>query len=88
MTQVPGVRDGKNCVFRVVRVSGTIRKAQEEAVRRARELILAAQREQSEKSENTLSEIFGKPEEGQGSATSAIMMVDRSDCEEDEESDT
>ncbi|PMD62836.1 uncharacterized protein K444DRAFT_511400, partial [Hyaloscypha bicolor E] len=41
MTSVP-VKDGKNCVFRVVRVSGTIRKAEEEAIRRARELILKA----------------------------------------------
>ena len=33
-----------NCVFRVVRVSGTIRKAEEEAVRRAREEIRTAKR--------------------------------------------
>ena len=33
MSRVP-VDNGKRCVFRVIRVSGTIRKAQEEAVRR------------------------------------------------------
>ena len=33
-----------NCVFRVVRVSGTIRKAEEEAIRRAREEIRIARR--------------------------------------------
>ncbi|KAF6835204.1 Rpp14 family protein [Colletotrichum plurivorum] len=34
--------DGKPCIFRVVRVSGTIRKAEEEAIRQARQLVLAA----------------------------------------------
>jgi len=84
MTQIPGVRDGRNCVFRVVRVSGTIRKAQEEAVRRARELILAAQRELTEKSESTLSGIFGKTVEGEEEDTNEIMMVDQSDSEDEE----
>ena len=83
MTYVPGVKNGRNCVFRVVRVSGTIRKAQEEAVRRARELILAAQREQSAKTENTLSGIFGKTMED-AEATNEVMMVDRSESEADD----
>ncbi|KAJ6780823.1 hypothetical protein PWT90_00510 [Aphanocladium album] len=41
MDHVP-VKDGRPCVFRVVRVSGTIRKAEEEAIRQARALVLAA----------------------------------------------
>ncbi|KAL2160431.1 hypothetical protein VTH06DRAFT_1604 [Thermothelomyces fergusii] len=44
MGRVP-VRDGRPCVFRVVRVSGTMRKAEEEAVRRARRLVQAARDE-------------------------------------------
>ncbi|KAL4800724.1 Rpp14/Pop5 family-domain-containing protein [Aspergillus venezuelensis] len=51
MTRVPEISEGKTkrvdlanlsrrCVFRVVRVSGTIRKAEEEAVRRARREIV------------------------------------------------
>lgn len=36
------VKDGRPCIFRVVRVSGTIRKAEEEAIRQAKRLILAA----------------------------------------------
>ncbi|KAL4952677.1 Rpp14/Pop5 family-domain-containing protein [Aspergillus filifer] len=51
MTRVPEISEGKAkrvdlanlsrpCVFRVVRVSGTIRKAEEEAVRRARREIV------------------------------------------------
>jgi ribonuclease P/MRP protein subunit POP5 len=41
MDHVP-VKDGRPCIFRVVRVSGTIRKAEEEAIRQARALVLAA----------------------------------------------
>ena len=37
--------DGRPCIFRVVRVSGTIRKAEEEAIRQAKRLILAAKDE-------------------------------------------
>ncbi|ORY64991.1 ribonuclease P/MRP protein subunit, partial [Pseudomassariella vexata] len=40
MDRVP-VKDGKPCTFRVVHVSGTIRKAEEEAIRRARDMMLA-----------------------------------------------
>ncbi|KAI9167175.1 Ribonuclease P/MRP protein subunit POP5 [Paramyrothecium foliicola] len=48
MDHVP-VRDGRECIFRVVRVSGTIRKAEEEAIRQAKKIILAA-KEDSESS--------------------------------------
>ena len=41
MDRVP-VKDGRPCIFRVVRVSGTIRKAEEEAIRQAQRLISAA----------------------------------------------
>jgi ribonuclease P/MRP protein subunit POP5 len=84
MTNLPG-KDGKNCVFRVVRVSGTIRKAQEEAIRRARELILAAQRDHNGRGDTTLEGIFGKTEET--TSTNDVQMVDRSDSEEEAESD-
>lgn len=42
MTALPrmGKVEGNECVFRVVRVSGTIRKCEEEVVRRGREEIL------------------------------------------------
>lgn len=87
MTHVPGVRDARKCVFRVVKVSGTIRKAQEEVVRRARGLMLAAQREQSGKSDMTLSGIFGRAEDEGGDVANEVRMVDRSDSEEEEDSD-
>ncbi|KPM43617.1 hypothetical protein AK830_g2970 [Neonectria ditissima] len=44
MDRVP-VKDGRPCIFRVVRVSGTIRKAEEEAIRQAKKVILAAREE-------------------------------------------
>lgn len=84
MNTVP-IQDGKNCVFRVVRVSGTIRKTEEEAIRRARELILKAQREAEDKGETTLQDIFGGQVEEDSSKD--ILMVDRSDSEGDNDTD-
>jgi ribonuclease P/MRP protein subunit POP5 len=75
MNRVP-VTDGRSCVFRVVRVSGTIRKAQEELIRRSREMILKAQREINEQGDSTLENI---------DSTRAIQMADRSDTDEDED---
>ena len=48
MSRVP-VAGGRPCVFRVVRVSGTVRKVEEEAVRRAKLLVLAARDEMAGK---------------------------------------
>lgn len=52
MNRVP-IRDGRSCVFRVVRVSGTVRKVEEEAVRRAKLLVLAAKEEMAGKSSSS-----------------------------------
>lgn len=49
MNCVP-IKNGRPCVFRVVRVSGTIRKVEEEAVRRAKLLVLAAKDEMAGRS--------------------------------------
>lgn len=83
MNAVP-VKNGKSCVFRVVRVSGTVRKAEEETIRRARELILKARREMGEQSDSTLDNIFGKAD-NLANSTNDSLMVDRDDSEEDEE---
>jgi ribonuclease P/MRP protein subunit POP5 len=83
MNTVP-VKNGKSCVFRVVRVSGTIRKAEEEAVRRARELILKARRDTGEQSGSTLDNIFGKGDD-HADTTENIIMVDREDSDEEDE---
>jgi ribonuclease P/MRP protein subunit POP5 len=57
MNVVP-VRNGKPCVFRVVHVSGTIRKAEEEVIRRARSLIFEAKGGQAAKATDPLGNIF------------------------------
>ncbi|KAK4187098.1 ribonuclease P/MRP protein subunit POP5 [Podospora australis] len=48
MRSIP-IKNGRPCIFRVVRVSGTIRKVEQEAIRRAKLLVLAAKEEMSGK---------------------------------------
>lgn len=81
MDSIPG-KNGKKCVYRVVRVSGTMRKAEQEAVRRAREIILKARRELGERSESSLDGIFGA--ETLADSLNDVTMVDGSDAEDDE----
>ncbi|PHH56248.1 hypothetical protein CFIMG_007192RA00001 [Ceratocystis fimbriata CBS 114723] len=50
MNHIPG--SSTSCVFRVVHISGTIRKAEEEAIRRARRFILAAKDVAANKTRN------------------------------------
>lgn len=69
-------------MFRVVRVSGTIRKAEQEAIRRARELILKAQHDVGGQGKSTLEDMFG---DGGKDATGDVLMVDRDDSESEEE---
>jgi ribonuclease P/MRP protein subunit POP5 len=83
MNTVP-IKNGKSCVFRVVRVSGTIKKAEEEAIQRARLLILKARREMGEQSNSTLDTIFWKGEH-HGDSIKETLMVDREDSDEEEE---
>ncbi|KAI0904772.1 Rpp14 family protein [Ustulina deusta] len=61
------IKNGKPCVFRVVHVSGTIRQAEEEAIRRARNLIFEAKEGQPTKVSDSLSNIFStssRPKQG------------------------
>lgn len=84
MNNLP-IKNGKKCVFRVVRVSGTIRKAEEEAIRRAREIILKARRESGDQSESTLEKMFGTGKEIMAASAKDVLMVDADDSDEDEE---
>lgn len=59
MDEIP-VPEGSPCVFRVVHVSGTIRKAEQEAVKRARQLILEARDDAAASSSAGLASLFGK----------------------------
>lgn len=63
---------GLPCIFQVVRVSGTIKKVEEEAIRRAKQLILAAKDEMAGKETNTLNSLFGAKD-----STNDVAMVDR-----------
>lgn len=58
MDHIP-VPDGPACAFRVVHVSGTIRKAEQEAVKRARRLILQARDDAAASSSASLVSLFG-----------------------------
>lgn len=62
---------GKPCIVRVVRVSGTIKKVEQEAVRRARLLILAAKDEMPGKGSDALGSLFGSKD-----SASEVAMVD------------
>lgn len=59
MDHIP-VPDGPACAFRVVHVSGTIRKAEQEAIKRARKLILQARDDAAASSSASLVSLFGK----------------------------
>lgn len=50
------------CVMQVVRVSGTIKKAEEEAIKRARVAILRAKNEAGEGATDGLDVILGQPD--------------------------
>lgn len=63
---------GLPCIFRVVRVSGTIKKVEEEAIRRAKQLILAAKDEMAGKETNALNTLFGAND-----STNDVAMIDR-----------
>lgn len=78
MHEVP-VRDGRPCVFRVVQVSGTIRKVEEAAIRRAKLLILAAKEQADGGSTDALSALFG----GSDGVVDDVVMGDASDAGDD-----
>ncbi|KAI0889233.1 Rpp14 family protein [Annulohypoxylon maeteangense] len=73
MNSIP-IKNGKPCVFRVVHVSGTMRKVEEEAIRRARDLIFTAQNDQKEKTDDPLSNMFRKSERSQPDVAMADLL--------------
>ena len=83
MNEVP-TKNSRPCVYRVVRVSGTIRKVEEEAVRRAKLFMLAAQEELSGKpSTGALDALLRAKDQGRGIA----MEVDDDEEGMDEDED-
>jgi ribonuclease P/MRP protein subunit POP5 len=80
ITELPpaskGAAVGERCVFQVVRLSGTIKKVEEEAVRRARRMISAVQGGRAE----ILPSVFGA-EAGEGIGDADVQHVDASDSD-------
>lgn len=80
---------GKPCVFKVVRVSGTIRKAEEEAIRQARQLVLAAKAAQTASQTGASSSAAPFPSlDGAYDAAADALMLDIDNASEDESDDT
>ncbi|KAK0629691.1 Rpp14/Pop5 family-domain-containing protein [Bombardia bombarda] len=88
MDRLP-TRDGRPCIFRVVRVSGTIRKVEEEAVRRAKLLILAAKDEAAgnKNAGTALDALFrgGSGGSSKDPARNLTMLSDQDDDDDDDE---
>lgn len=90
MTHVPAVDGGgagirrpnggreRPCVFRVLRVSGTMRRAEEEAIRRARREIV---RVRGVEEKGVLGDLLGGVVQKEASAVSAKGVVDESEDE-------
>lgn len=80
------------CVFQVVRVSGTIRKSEEEAIRRARDAIMRAKRKDEEDGGGMmgLQAILRGSEEDEGFGVGRKGIgagIEDDDDDEDEEED-
>lgn len=76
LRKVP-VEGGRPCMFHVVRVSGTMRKVEEEAIRQARKLILAAQ------NDDTSAFLSAFTDESRNEETEDVTMQDGNEDSED-----
>ncbi|KAI9732325.1 MAG: hypothetical protein M1834_001532 [Cirrosporium novae-zelandiae] len=74
------------CVIQVVRVSGTIRKAEEEATRRARAAVLKAKRDANNGANEQLEALLGNGR-AKVAAQQDVTMSNVSDIEDDDEED-
>ncbi|KAG9810598.1 hypothetical protein KCU63_g21124, partial [Aureobasidium melanogenum] len=74
------------CVIQVVRVSGTIRKAEEEAIRRAKAAILRATA-QGKGSDFALDKMLGSEGGGNNTRAGASMGIESDDEEDDMDED-
>ncbi|KAL8837964.1 MAG: hypothetical protein Q9170_002336 [Blastenia crenularia] len=92
LPQLPEQSILQPCVMQVVRVSGTVRKAEEEAIKRAKAAILKAKRENSSGDLGGLSAILGSSP-GKGDSTNfegankMIMAIEDEDDDGDEDQD-
>ncbi|KAK9422839.1 hypothetical protein SUNI508_00702 [Seiridium unicorne] len=85
MDHVP-VRNGKLCTFRVVHVSGTMRKLEEEAIRRARNMMLAIKNQAAARGNSALAAIMNEGKRTrQAAPTESSIDVEDDSGNEDEE---
>ncbi|KAK6085594.1 Rpp14/Pop5 family protein [Seiridium cupressi] len=85
MDHVP-VRNGKLCTFRVVHVSGTMRKLEEEAIRRARNMMLAIKDQAAARGNSALAAIMNEGKRTrQAAPTESSIDVEDDSGNEDEE---
>ncbi|KAG9542960.1 hypothetical protein KCU61_g2328, partial [Aureobasidium melanogenum] len=85
VTRLPRPID-QACVIQVVRVSGTIRKAEEEAIRRAKAAILRATT-QGKGSDFALDKMLGSESAGNNTRAGASMGIESDDDEDDMDED-
>ena len=74
----------RSCAIQVVRVSGTIKKAEEEAIKRARAAILRAKREGGEESTDGLLGLLGGDDDDEALRAGGDVTA-RSDVEDEED---
>ena len=74
------------CVIQVVRVSGTIRKAEEDAIRRAKAAILRATA-QGKASDFTLDKLLGAEGASGNTRAEALMGIESDDDDDDMDED-
>ncbi|MCJ1249793.1 hypothetical protein MMC30_007019 [Trapelia coarctata] len=90
ITHLPKTSRGSQprpCVMKVIRVSGTIRKAEEEAIRRARADILKARREVGDGAAGDLEGFLGEPVDGGRDGEEGIVDLDDVDNDSEEVDD-
>ncbi len=78
MTQLPRVSKQESppsCVMQVVRVSGTIKKAEEEVIKRARVAILHAKRESGEGETDNLMKFLGHGHSGDDALSQSAPII-------------
>jgi ribonuclease P/MRP protein subunit POP5 len=84
MDRIPA-KNGRSCTFRVMRVSGTIRKIEEDAVRRAKQMMLAA-KEAAESTKDPASSALGALFGASGQQIDAMELdVDSTNEAEDDD---
>ena len=92
MTELPKISkqaSSRPCVMQVVRVSGTIKKVEEEAIRRARIAVLKAKRAAGEGATDALSAILGQPDqEPQLGKEASLLAGFENDDDDDLEMDS